>query len=226
MADRIYFSPSFFSFLNDLKHHNDRDWFNAHKEHFENDVKKSAMEFISDFAPSLAKISKHFVADPQKSMFRIYRDTRFSKDKSPYKTHVGIQFRHDKGKDAHTPGFYLHLEPGQVFVGIGIWHPDSTSLTKIRNAIVDDPAAWKRASQGKKFTSVYSLAGESLKRPPKGYDPSHKFVTDLMRKDFIASAKLSENTVIQPDFLEVFAEYCSAGAPFIRFLSNAVEVSF
>lgn len=226
MTDKVYFTPIFFRFLSDLKRHNDRDWFNAHKEQYENDVKRPAMDFISEFAPALEKISKHFVADPQKSMFRIYRDTRFSKDKSPYKTHVGIQFRHEKGKDAHAPGYYLHLEPGQVFVGLGIWRPDGAAVAKIRSAIVEDPGAWEKASQGKKFAEVFRLDGESLKRPPKGHDPDHIHIKDLMRKDFIAAAEFSEQTANHPDFLKVFTEYCRAGTPFVKFLCTALEVPF
>lgn len=226
MADSVCFPTTFFSFLRDLKKNNNRDWFGINKARYENDVKKPAMDFICAFAPALARLSKHFIADPQKSMFRIYRDTRFSKDKSPYKTHVGIQFRHISGKDAHAPGFYLHLEPQHVFVGIGSWRPDSTALAKIRDAIVAAPAAWKRASQGKKFSSFFELGGESLKRPPKGYDPEHKWVEDLKRKDFIASAALTTNIVSQPGFVKEFETYCRAGAPFVRLLCHALDVGY
>ena len=226
MANRSYFSPALFSFLRNLKQNNDREWFNTHKDRYEDHVKQPAMAFISDFSPELARISKHFVADPKRSMFRIHRDTRFSKDKSPYKTHAGIQFRHAAGKDAHAPGFYLHLAPQEVFVGFGSWQPDGKVVAKIRDAIVADPAAWKRASQGKKFASACTLQGESLKRPPRGYDPNHKYVVDLMRKDFIAGMTLSQSEVTQPDFLKVFAGYCRTGAPFVRFLCEAVGVPY
>lgn len=226
MVDKVYFSPAFFGFLADLKQHNKRDWFNDHKNRYEKDVKLPAMEFISDFAPALETVSKHFVADPRKSMFRIHRDTRFSKDISPYKTHVGIQFRHEKGKDAHAPGFYLHLEPDQVFVGLGIWRPDSAALAKIRNAIVAAPRDWERASRGTRFSEVYSLDGESLKRPPKGYDPDHEYIEDLKRKDFVVGADVDKRAAGQPGFLDVFTEYCRTGIPFVRFLCDALDVPF
>jgi len=226
MAKRTYFTPALFSFLKDLKANNDRDWFNTHKDRYEDHVRRPAMEFIQDFAPRLAQISKQFVADPKKSMFRIYRDTRFSADKSPYKTHVGIQFRHVAGKDAHAPGFYLHLEPKSVFVGLGTWRPESRVARQIRDAIVEDPAGWKRVTQGKKFKAIFALEGESLKRPPRGYDPNHKFVTDLMRKDFVASAPLSQTATTSPDLIQLLANDFKAGAPFVKFLCQAVGVAF
>ena len=131
-----------------------RDWFQANKERYEEQVKDPALKFISDFGPRLRKISDNYTADPRPvggSLFRIYRDVRFSKDKSPYKTAVGIQFRHKQCKDVHTPGFYLHLEPDSCFVGLGIWHPDSKSLARIRAFIADDPTRWKRTIGGKRF---------------------------------------------------------------------------
>lgn len=226
MANKKYFSPALFSFLKDLKANNDREWFTTHKDRYEDLVKQPAMEFVQDFAPKLAGISKQFVADPKKSMFRIYRDTRFAKDKSPYKTHVGIQFRHAVGKDAHAPGFYLHMEPKNVFVGVGTWHPDSRVARQIRDAIVDDPAGWKRARQGKKFKELFEFMGDSLKRPPRGYDPNHKFAVDLMRKDFIAGAQLSQKAVTSADLTPLLVTHFKAGAPFVKFLCGAVGVAF
>src|SRR5919108_6356028 len=144
MTDRE-FGPELFSFLRDLKEHNDRDWFNANKDRYENDLLEPALAFIEDFGLRLPAISPYLVADARRqggSLFRIYRDTRFSKDKSPYKTHAGIYFRHELAKSAHAPGFYLHLEPGQVFLGAGIWRPDTEPLAQIRTAIAEDPDRW------------------------------------------------------------------------------------
>ena len=102
---------------------------------------------VTNDGPHLKKISPHFIADPRPvggSIFRIYRDIRFSKDKQPYKTHAAAQFRHEAGKDVHAPGFYLHLAVGEVFAGFGIWRPDSSSLLKIRKAIINHPDQWKK----------------------------------------------------------------------------------
>ena len=135
-----------------------------------------ALAFIEDFAPRLEQLSPHFRADPRKSggsLFRIYRDTRFSKDKTPYKTNTGMHFRHARAKDAHAPGFYLHLEPGQVFAGGGIWHPDTPTVTRIRQAIVADPERWRAATREPPFSDVLGIGGDdnALKRVPSGFDP-------------------------------------------------------
>ena len=112
---------------------------------YEDELLEPALAFIEDFGLRLHDISPHLVADARRqggSLFRIYRDTRFSKDKSPYKTTAGIFFRHERSKDSHSPGFYLHLEPGSVFAGGGIWHADTKTSNAIREAIAADPDGW------------------------------------------------------------------------------------
>jgi uncharacterized protein (TIGR02453 family) len=151
---------------------------------------------------------------------------RFSKNKDPYKTAVGIQFRHKKGKDAHAPGFYLHLAPGEVFAAAGLWHPDSPSLKGIRDALVANPTRWKRILGGKAFKDGFELHGESLKRPPRGYDPEHPLVEDLKRKDFIVSKKLTQKAATQADFPKVLAAHYRQTAPLVKFLCEAVGVEF
>ena len=229
MAANPTFPPALFKFLKELKRHNDRDWFKANKSRYEAAVRGPALAFIEAFEKPLHKISPAFVADARNvggSLFRINRDTRFAKDKSPYKTNSGIQFRHQEGKDAHAPGFYLHLEPGSCFAGVGIWHPDGATAKKIREAIVADSKGWKRAVGGKSFKAAFALAGESLKRPPRGFDADHPLIEDLKRKDFIASTKLSEKQITAPTFFADFAKLCRAGAPLIKFLSGALDLDY
>jgi uncharacterized protein (TIGR02453 family) len=229
MSQQAHFGPEHFRFLTELKRNNRRDWFEANKQRYEDQVREPARRFIVDIAPALRRLSPHFLADPRPiggSLFRIYRDVRFSKDKSPYKTHTGIHFRHSAGKDVHAPGFYLHLEPDNVFVAIGIWHPDGTALARIREAIVTDPAGWKRILDAKRFREHYELGGDMLRRPPRGYDPEHPLIEDLMRKDFVAIAALRESDVVVPGFPKRFSEICRAGGPFMRHLCNAIGVEF
>jgi uncharacterized protein (TIGR02453 family) len=130
-----------------------------------------------------------------------------------------VQFRHDSGKDVHAPGFYLHLEPGNVFAGVGMWHPDSTALTNIRDSIVAKQAEWKRAVTGKAFRANYELTGDSLKRAPKGYDPDHPLIEDLKRKDFVAIAPFDADEIELPDFIDRFTKTARAATPFMRFLT-------
>jgi uncharacterized protein (TIGR02453 family) len=226
-----YFTPSLFAFLRDLKENNDRDWFKAHQDLFETHVREPALQFIEDFSDPLLKVSPHFTADARKvggSLFRIQRDTRFSKDKTPYKTHVGIHFRHVATKDdVHAPGFYLHLEPGGCFAALGLWQPSTAHAYAIRERIAAHPAEWKRAAHGKQFTDTYgALEGESLKRPPQGFDPDHPLIDDLKRKDFIASTRLRQADITRDGFLEAYLATVKTGAPLMRYLCEAIGVGF
>ncbi len=183
------FTPELFAFLRDLADNNDRNWFKANQERYEKHVRQPALDFIEELGAPLLRISRHYVADPRKvggSLFRIQRDTRFSKDKTPYKTHVGIQLRHVATReDAHGPGFYLHLEPDNCLAAIGLWEPAASDADSVRRAIVDRSQAWRQATAGKKFRDVYgSLEGDSLSRPPRGFDPAHPLIEDLKRREF------------------------------------------
>jgi uncharacterized protein (TIGR02453 family) len=229
MTTTTYISPELFDFFRDLKENNERDWFEANKKRYETHVKEPLLQFISDFGVRLAEISPHYIADARTSggsLFRIYRDVRFSKDKSPYKTAAGLQFRHESGKDVHAPGFYLHLEPDGVFAGVGIWQPDTQAVNKIRDAIVAAPDRWQRAISDEVFRSTFELSGESLKRPPKGYDADHPTIEDLKRKDFIGSTSFSEADVCDPAFIDRYARACQDAAPFMEFLTRAIGLAW
>ncbi|MBT8396664.1 MAG: DUF2461 domain-containing protein [Gemmatimonadetes bacterium] len=228
MASKGHFSTRTFAFLRDLAKNNNREWFQDNKARYEKDLKEPALQFIQDFSSPLAKISPHFRADPRASggsLFRIHRDVRFSKDKSPYKTYTGIQFRHERRKDAHAPGFYLHLEPGNCFVGLGIWRPDGKTVKRIREHLVENPKGWKKAVSGVGFKKRLQLTGDRLVRHPRGFDPDHPLIEDLMWKDYIAHAKLSQKSVIDSGFLKEYAAYCRAGRPLMAFFCEALGFS-
>lgn len=215
--------PETFAFLRELAANNDRDWFQANKKRYKAEVVGPVTDFIAAMAEPVAAISPHIVVDPRPnggSMFRIHRDTRFSKDKSPYKTHVGAQFRHSAGKDAHAPGFYVHLEPGNVFFGGGIWQPQGEPLRAIRQRIVDKPDAWREA------TGALALEGEQLKRAPKDFDPEHPLIEDLRRKSFFAMAQGSEEGAGKPGFTKDVAAQFERVAPLMAFVAAAIGVPF
>lgn len=223
MPEPSIFQPDLFHFLRQLKRHNNREWFAKNKARYLQGAVEPAMAFISGFAPHLEKLSPHFVADARPtrgSLFRIYRDTRFSSDKIPYKTHVGIHFSHESGKDAHAPVFYLHLEPDECFAAAGVWHPDSRALTKIRTAIVAQPEQWK------KVTRKLELDGESLTRPPKGFCAEHPLIEDLKRKDFVSSVALTEEQVCGPTFMKEFTAACRTMVPMVEFMTKALGLKF
>ena len=217
------FTPEIFAFLKQLKRNNDREWFAKNKPRYEESVQKPALAFITEFASHLHGISTHFVADARPtrgSLFRIYRDTRFSPDKRPFKTHIGIHFSHSKGKDIHAPVFYLHLEPGRCFAAAGIWHPDNRALTKIRTAIVSRPDEWKKAR------AKLSMEGGKLKKPPRGFDPEHPFIEDLKMKDFIASVELSEAAICGSSFVREYAAACKKMSPLVAFTTQALGLKY
>ncbi len=223
VPDTAFFTPEIFVFLKQLKRNNDREWFAKNKDRFQECVVTPALTFIAEFAEHLQELSPHFVADARPtrgSLFRIYRDTRFSHDKKPFKTHIGIRFSHSKGKDAHAPVFYLHLEPGGCFAAAGIWHPDNRALTKIRTAIVNQPDEWKRV-RGK-----LSLEGDKLKKPPRGFDPEHPFIEDLKMKDFVASVPLDEARICSGRFLRDYAAECGKMAPLVAFTTKALGLKY
>jgi uncharacterized protein (TIGR02453 family) len=223
------FDPELFSFLGDLRANNNREWFAANKQRYEEQLLEPALAFIEAFAPRLEKISPHFRADPRPSggsLFRIYRDTRFSKDKTPYKTNLGIHFRHERAKDAHAPGYYLHVGPDEAFAGGGIWHPATQAATAIREAIVAEPERWRRATRTGAFAKQLRLGGDSLKRVPPWADAEHPFASDLKRKDFFASARLADSDVVAPGFVDEYARLCRAAGPLMHFLCDALAVPY
>jgi uncharacterized protein (TIGR02453 family) len=223
------FKPGVMKFLRELDRNNERQWFNANKQRYESEVVAPAMAFIEAMAPRLEAVSPHFLAIPRKiggSMMRVYRDTRFSADKRPYKTNIGIQFRHELGRDVHAPGFYVHLEPGSVFLGVGLWHPGSEELGKIRRHIDRQQGDWKKARDGKKFSDQFALGGESLKRAPRGYAEDHPLIGDLKRKDFIAARDVAVKETRDSGFVDLVGASFRSSAPFMRFLCDALEVPF
>lgn len=217
-----YFTPKLFTFLTDLKAHNNRPWFESNRARYEADVREPMLRFITDLGPRVRRISPQLTADPRPaggSMFRIHRDIRFSRDKSPYKTNVGAHFPHARARDAHAPGLYLHLAPGQSFGGGGIWHPDAGALKKVRDRIVAQSREWK-AVEGKGM----EIEGEALKRVPAGYDPAHTFAKDLKLKDFYIMSEFSEREVCARTFMDRFLEAARRAAPLMRFVTKALNL--
>lgn len=223
------FDPSLLQFLRELAADNRRDWFQANKPRYETDVVAPVMEFIEAMQPRLERVSKHFLALSGKtggSMMRIYRDVRFSANKQPYKTNVGIQFRHELGRDVHAPGFYVHLEPDSCFLGAGIWHPASDALGAIRRHIDEAPAEWRKVRRDAKLHAIFELAGDSLKTAPKGYAKDHPLIEDLRRKDFIGVLDVSDARVVADDYLDLVSESLAASRSLMRFLCKALAVPF
>ncbi len=223
------FQPTLFEFLEQLAENNNRPWFQANRERYQREVLEPAMAFIRAFQTRLKRISPYFVASDRRvggSLMRVYRDTRFVKDGAPYKTNVGIQFRHEQGRDIHAPGFYVHIAPDECFLAVGMWRPDAESLRHIRLAIGERPRPWQRARDDKKFRQCFDLKGSSLKRPPRGFSADHRWIEDLKRTDFIGLEELAERDVLGKRYLDRVAASFTASRPFMRFLCDALKVPF
>ncbi len=224
-----YFTKQTFTFLSSLAAHNERVWFEEHKQEYEDFVRTPALDFIGDMSDEMPAISRHFLAQPKKvggSLMRVQRNLRFSKDKTPYKTNIGIQFRHEVGKDVHAPGYYLHIEPGECFLAIGLWRPEADELFRIRRAIVEHPDAWGAARDDKDFREHFTLEGNSLANAPRGFARDHPLVEDLKRKDFIGMAALSEAAVTSKKLRPLVVERFRQAAPYMEFLCKALGLRF
>lgn len=237
-----YFTPKAFRFLRGLAKHNERPWFESHRDQYEEQVRAPALRLIADLQEPLRKISPVLVASPKGvggSLFRIHRDVRFSSDKRPYKTHVGMWFYHEAAKATpragegtvdrgrlDTPGLYLHVEPGACFTGGGLWHPQPATLKRLRDFVVDNPRSWTHATRRKEFTRVFAMTGETLSRPPKGYPPDHAFIEDLKRKDFVATSELTEEDLLSVDLVKTLAKRYSLMKPLLEWQCLALELEF
>jgi uncharacterized protein (TIGR02453 family) len=213
-----------FTFLAELRRHNSREWFNENKDRYLAEVRDPMVEFIASLAPGLARISRHIAVDPRPnggSLMRIYRDTRFSRDKTPYKTNVGVHFGVQARRDFDAPGYYLHLEPGHVFMGAGIWHPGADALRTIREAIVRDARGW---TQARRVGLSHDEA--ALRRPPRGFDAEHPLIEDLKRLSFTTGVEFSVSQACAPHFAARFVAACGRATPLIRFLARAMGLAF
>jgi uncharacterized protein (TIGR02453 family) len=225
MQTVAYFTSDSLQFLKDLRHHNERAWFEHNRRRYESQVRDPFLHLIADLQAPLKKISPGCIADPRPtggSMMRIHRDIRFSADKSPYKTAVAAHFGSSNRMDGCGPAYYLHIEPDHSIVGAGLWHPDNDTLSKIRETIVAKADRWQQVTSGAVFGSSCGMTGASLKRPPRGFDPNHQLIEDLKRKDFVISSSLTDEQVCAPDLLDRVANAFRAAAPFVQFLTDAV----
>jgi uncharacterized protein (TIGR02453 family) len=230
MQDFKGLPKDFFAFFNELHFNNEKPWFEANKERYKTSVIEPLSALIAAIGERMPKVSKHIVCDPRPnggSMFRIYRDTRFSKDKSPYKTNAGVHFRHALGKDAHAPGFYMHFAPKEVLFGGGLWMPEPDDLADIRRAIADKPKDWTRVKSALDAAQRFNgIEGEGLARPPKGFDPDHPQIDDIKRKSFYVMHKSSEKTAQTPALVQDAIDTFASSTPLMTFLCKAIGARF
>ncbi len=223
------FTQDTFTFLDELAANNNKAWFEANRQRYEMLVREPALDFVEAMEPELRKFAPSFRAEPKKvggSLMRVFRDTRFSRDKTPYKTNIGIQFRHALGKDIHAPGFYMHIATDECFFGAGCWHPEPDVLGKIRDFIAENPDKWFAARNDRKFAAQWSLWSENLTRPPRGYAADHPAIEDIKRKDFLGIADLPFDQAQGNGLVKLAAKRYAEAAPLMKFLCEALEVPY
>jgi uncharacterized protein (TIGR02453 family) len=224
MPAKAVITRDLFKFLRELQDNNNREWFLANKQRYEELVRDPFLDFIESLAPGLHRIDPDIVVDSRPaggSMMRIYRDIRFSKDKTPYKTRVAAHFVAEAKGGGPLPGYYVSFGPGGSRTGAGIWHPESDALRKIRDAIVKDPKAWLKATSAKQLGDT-ALGGESLSRPPRGYARDHPLIRDLMRTDFMVGATLQERDVLSPKLKDIVVANYRKMSAMVEFLARAL----
>jgi uncharacterized protein (TIGR02453 family) len=225
------FTRATLRFFRELKRHNAKPWFEAHRVEYERDVREPMRALIEDMDVRLARLAPEIMGDPKRSMFRIYRDIRFSRDKSPYKTNAACWFRHQDGDarvggeaEAGGAGFYFHLQPGSSFVGAGIWMPPRPVLNRLRDAIAEHYKAFERVVRSPAFVRRYgSLDDETaLKRMPRGFAETHPAARWLKYQSFTAGRSMTDTQVTSarlPALLE--AEFARL-LPLVRWLNGAL----
>jgi uncharacterized protein (TIGR02453 family) len=224
-----YFTNATFRFQRELARNNNRTWFAANRQRYEDVLRQPFLRLIADMQAPLAKISAHYRADPRPqggSLFRIHRDTRFANDKTPYKTWAGARFAHERRREVEAPSFYLHVQPGDCFAGGGLWHPESPTLKKIRAFLADNPAAWKKAVHRSVFRERFEFWGEPLKRPPRGFDPAHELIEDIKRRNFAAGAAIADSVVTSDELLPLVVDTFKRIAPMVDYLCAALDLEF
>jgi uncharacterized protein (TIGR02453 family) len=211
-------------FMRRLKRNNNRPWFEKHKQDYESYVKLPMQSLIVALQPHLERFAPEIDVNAKRSLFRIYRDVRFGKDKTPYKTHVAAHFvLRGKPKGVEGSGYYLHIEPGQVFLGGGVYMPDSDQLKKIRRAITDHADRFLSIIRHANFKKFFGrLEGEKLQRVPKGYDPDDSMAEWLKYKQFFVWVEWPEAKCLKEKFVSDVAAVYAAAAPLVRFLNEAM----
>jgi len=217
----MYLSKPVFSFLEDLKENNSREWFTANKATYEQ-CKDQVATFADAVLDKLRQADVLETASGKKSLFRIYRDVRFSKNKDPYKTNFAMHFK--RAGEERRGGYYLHIEPYNCFVGGGFWAPSPEDLLTIRKSIELRGEDFEAVFEAKEFKAVFgSLGGDTLKTAPKGFPKDHPYIHLLRHKQFVVSKKFSDEEAMQNGFADYVTEVFVAMRPFFDLFSEVLQ---
>jgi uncharacterized protein (TIGR02453 family) len=227
----VSFSPAALSFLRGIERHNNKPWFETHRAEFERAVRDPMRALIEEMDRRFRRFAPEMMGDPKRSMFRIYRDTRFSKDKSPYKTHAACWFPHHAGDhrvgseaEGGSAGFYFHLQPGKSMVGAGIWMPPRPMLNRLRDTIAEDHRGFARVVQQAAFKKRFGgLDDEAmLKRMPRGFAEDHPAAVWLRYQSFTAGRLLKDADVTGTRLSALLEKDFAVLLPLVRWLNGAL----
>lgn len=220
--------PESLRFLDDLDKHNDKRWFETNRDRCERDLIAPAKALVARLCEEIAAVFPQITGSTDAaggSLTRLHRDVRFSTDKRPFHTHIGVRFWHRQGPKAGVPGFFLRVDPTQLLIGTGLHQPEPVVLERVRRAIDRDQKAWDRAVRDKAFRRTWGgLEGESLKRVPAPFPADHPFADDLKRKDFTAFIRLPASAVTTAGFGKVAVRSWEASKPLMSFLCRAMDL--
>ena len=225
------FSPATLTFLRSLKRHNERPWFEAHRAEYEGDVKAPMRELIEEMDVRLARLAPELIGDPKRSMFRIYRDIRFSADKSPYKTHASCWFYHRDGSRAvgreaagGGAGFYFQIAPGDSFSGGGMWMPPREALLNIREAIAEDPKGFAKIATDRRLVRRFGGLDEEavLRRVPRGFAPDHPGARWLKFQSFVTGRALSDAQAVSARLPALLEADFRLMLPLVRWINGVL----
>ncbi len=208
------FSPEALQFLRDLKENNDREWFQPRKEEYERLLRGPMLAAVEEVNRALSRKAPDYITDPAKSVYRVYRDTRFSPNKTPYKTHIGALLWHRRlGKDGGA-GLYFHLSTDEFLTAAGLYHVPNDMLLKVRNHIAAEHKALAKVLRGK------TLLGDKLTRPPKGFAADHPAIEYLKHKDLLLEDQMPAERALAPEAIQTLTERLVGYLPFVEFLNQ------
>jgi uncharacterized protein (TIGR02453 family) len=213
-------------FLSDLKKNNNRDWFLAHKSVYEESVKAPMVKFVQALGTELRRFAPELETDPARSIFRIYRDVRFSRDKSPYKTHIAASFDPKNLPGVIPAGLYFHLQLDQMFIGGGLYKPGTAELLAVRRQIASQYKKFKKIINDATFRKNFgTMKGEQLLRVPRGFQPDHPAADLLRYKQYLAAVSLPPELAMSPELVPRLASYFKSMMPFVRFFNAALKAT-
>lgn len=218
------FTTDTLKFLRELKRHNEREWFNAHKSDYEAHVKAPMLAVIEQLAVDFPQIAPDQIASPR-SMYRIYRDTRFSADKTPYKTHVSAAFSHRTLPKNESAGLYFHLSPTELWIGGGLYAPQTPQLTQIRQHIVSNLRGFRSLAESPAIRRLGGVRGEQLQRVPRGFPKDHEAADYLRLKQYLVGDQLDAAKALSPRFYGTLLRRFETIAPFVQFINTPLAAA-